>query len=108
LYQHVHDMNENELRIEVLLTLQVALLGEVPEALRGITCDWNESQIVIHCYFDGEIAEEDRESMEDVVAEVIASFLEHEVILDCIRKDMPEPLNPLTLKAWVYRRREQM
>ena len=101
-------MNENEFRIEVLLRLQVALLGEIPPALRGITYDWDQDKIVVHCYFDGEIAEEDRESMEDVVAEVIASFPEHEVILDCIRKDIPEPLNPLTLKAWVYHRRENI
>ena len=99
-------MTDNELRIKVLLSLQVALLGEITHNIRGITCVWNISLITIHCYFQGEINADDKESMECVETEIIADFTEHEVNLECKRLDLPKPLNPHTLSAWVYRRRE--
>lgn len=99
-------MTDNELRIKVLLSLQVALLGEITPNIRGITCGWSTSLIRIHCYFQGEINDDDKESMECVETEIIAGFTEHEVNLECKRLDLPEPLNPHTLSAWVYRRRE--
>lgn len=45
--------------------------------------------------------------MECVATEVIADFSKHNKInLECKRLDFPEPLNPHTLSAWVYRRAE--
>lgn len=41
----------DEVRPEVLLSLQSALLGAVPETLPGVTCDWNRNEIKIDCYF---------------------------------------------------------
>ena len=100
-------MKQIDLRIEVLLSLQTALLGEVSPNLRGVTCDWDTSRLVIHCIFDGVILEEDRESMECVATELIAYFPEdYQVLLECIRKDAPQPLQTCMLKKWVYWRRE--
>lgn len=99
-------MTNIELRINVLLSLQRALLGEISPNIRGITCSWDTSIITIHCYFQAEISDDDRESMECVATEVIADFPEHRVILECKRLDMPASLNPYTLSAWVYRRKE--
>lgn len=95
-----------ELRIRVLLSLQAALLNNISANIRGITCRWSTSEITIHCYFQGEISDDDRESMECVATEVIADFPEHKISIECKRLDLPEPLNPHTLSAWVYRRRE--
>lgn len=101
-------MVEVKLRVNILLSLQSALLDEVPSTLRGVTVGWDSSKILIHCFFDGEIQEKDRESMEIVATEVQADFLKHKVQVECIRKDIAENLNPYTLMKWVYHRREPM
>lgn len=56
-------MIDNELRIKILLSLQVALLGEITPNIRGITCGWNNFKITVHCYFQGEINDDDKERM---------------------------------------------
>jgi len=105
LYQQSHS-NGQSLRPELLLSLQRALLAEIPPSLRGVTCGLDTSKIVIHCFFEGMILEEDSESMERVATEVIADFPEHEVLIECIRKDAPKPLQSGSLQDWVYWRRE--
>ncbi len=55
-------MTDNQLRIQVLLSLQMALLGEITPNIRGITCGWNAYDITIHCYFQGEINDDDKEA----------------------------------------------
>ncbi len=67
-------MGKLEFRQCVLLSVQRALLGEVPPALRGVTLGWDDSLIYLRCYFDGPISEEDHESMELVATEVMADF----------------------------------
>ena len=92
-------MNEVELRVRTLLSLQRALLGEIPSSLRGVTVYWDSSRILIHCFFDGEIKEIDRKSMKDVATEVQSDFPRHKVSVECFRKDVSESLNPYALKA---------
>lgn len=99
-------MLDEDFRKKVLLSFQRALLGEVPCTLRGVTCGWSSSEITFFCFFDGEISEEDRESMDAVAGEVNADFLDFKVSYECIRKDVPENLNKYSLKAWVYHRHE--
>jgi len=99
-------MTDITLRISVLLSLQGALLGEINSKIRGITCGWDLRIITMNCFFDGDIDDDDRESMECVATEVMADFYDHEVSVECIRLDVPKPLNPHTLLAWVYRRKE--
>ncbi len=97
---------DDPLRQAVLLTLQVALLGEVSPQLRAVVCSWGNADIHVRAVFDGEIKNDDWESMNDVEAEVIASFPKHKVHLECVRRDAPESLRDLWLMAMVYRRRE--
>lgn len=99
-------MNCVELRISVLLSIQRALLGAITPNIRGIACAWNKSKITIYCYFDGEITEEDEDSMDCVATEVIADFLEHTVDLQCITVNVSESLTQHRLLAWVYMRKE--
>lgn len=99
-------MNQIELRTSVLLSIQVALLGEITPNIRGITCAWNESVIDIHCYFEGEITEEDEDSMDCVATEVIADFPKHTIDLQCITVNMSESLGRHRLLVWVYMRKE--
>jgi hypothetical protein len=92
----------------VLLSLQRALLGEIPPALRGVTCSWTSEAITIRCLFDGAIQEDDREAIEFVATEVTADFTDYMVHLECQRVDVPERLNPYSLLEWVYWRKEAM
>jgi hypothetical protein len=103
----------DELRVRVLLSLQRALLGEVPPALRGVRVGWSPTALEFVAYFDGPIAEVDAESMSVICAEVNADFLPEEPIADfrCLRCDAPAPLAVPTEwtfpdVAWVYLRRE--
>jgi hypothetical protein len=90
----------------VLLTTQTALLGEVSWAVRGITLAWSPKRIHLRAIFDGEVGEDDRESMECVGTEIIASFPEHEIVVEVLRSDAPTKLEPFFLMAWVYVRKE--
>jgi hypothetical protein len=95
------------LRNKLFLSLQRALLGEVSASLRCVTCSWDENQIHILCFFDGEISDDDQESMHCVETEVMADFpAEVSVSLKSVRLDYPEPLNPHTLVGWVYKRKD--
>ena len=99
---------EIELRRAVLLTTQVALLGEVSSSVRAIALEWSPNKIQLRVVFDGEIGEDDRESMECVGTEILASFPNHELNVECVRLDAPGPLNTLCLLAWAYMRKESM
>ena len=102
-----HPESDNiELRRDVLLTTQVALLGEVSSSVRGITLAWSPQKIHLRAIFDGNIDESDRESMECVGTEILASFPEHELEVECVRADVPARLDPFFLMAWVYLRKE--
>lgn len=94
-------------RRDLLLTVQVALLGEISKNVRGVTVGWEGTQIQLRAIFDGPPNAEDAESMECVGTEVIAAFPSYEISVDVIRVDQPGPLEPHLLKAWVYRRKER-
>jgi hypothetical protein len=99
-------MENFNLRTTLLLTIQFALLHEITPNIRGITCGWDESKIMINFYFDGEFTEEEKESMECVATEVIASIPTLKMDVKCRRIDAPESLIPCKLLDWVYLRKE--
>ena len=66
----------------------------------------NDSEIIIRCYFEGQITEENEESMDCVATEVIADFPEHTIDLQCRTINMPESLKQYRLFAWAYMRKE--
>lgn len=96
-----------EHRISVLLSLQRALLGNVPMSLRGVSVNYDDpKKVVIEWFFDGEISEEDQETADDFHTEVIADFDEDvKVTLEVKRVDYPERIDPQG--QWVYYRKEQ-
>ena len=107
LYQQPLSEDEIGNRRAVLLTAQVALLGEVSTAVRGITLGWTSQKILLRAVFEGEVQDDDRESMDCVATEILASFPNHEVDFECIRDDAPESLGPHFLMAWVFVRKER-
>lgn len=106
LSQQRPDDAQLQLRRDVLLTAQVALLGEISHAVRGITLAWDDSEIRVRAIMDGEPSEDDVESIECAGTEIIASFPEHQIAVEVVRLDEPAPLEPQGLKAWVFRRKE--
>ena len=98
--------NDIEFRTDLLLRVQVALLGMVEPSLRGVTVGWTTQSISVILYFHGELRAEDIEDASDIEAEIIAHFPKHEVLVVARRLDSPR--RPAMLQAWAYRRKEVM
>ena len=90
---------------DAVLSMNRALWLEVSPALRAAMISWNEEEVHLYFYYDGEISEEDNESAECVATEVIADFPEHNLEVDILRWDYPKPI-PQGHAEMVYRRRE--
>lgn len=90
---------------QIALLLQLALLGEVPPALRGAGFTLSDRHLELTFYFDGSVSEEDRESASCVETEVIAGLPEEvRVASNLVRVDAPDKMpDP---GRWAYRRRE--
>lgn len=99
-------MSDTELRVSVLLTMQVALLGNINQNVRGVTCKWDRETIILRAIFDGPISNDDRELIELAATEVLAHMSRHLVKVECIQVGQPEGLASYLLNAWVYRRFE--
>jgi hypothetical protein len=63
-------MIETSVRQTLLLSVQRALLGAVPAALREVSCGWSGQEIKLRFVFDGEIHPDDYESSQIVGSEV--------------------------------------
>lgn len=97
----------NGRRCEVLIAIQQALLGEVSHRVRAIITKYTDFSIHFEAYFDGEILEEDRESMLLVDTELVAmSPSSHVISHDLIRLDAPLSLPKEGI--WVYHRKEPL
>lgn len=96
-----------ELRNQLLLSVMRALWGEAFGSLRALACFLSSKKsVVIVFYVDGAIGDGDRESIENVVTEVISDFPDEVAIShDVLRVDYPLPLD-LGDGLLVYRRKE--
>lgn len=99
-------MNNIELRTTLFLAFRLALLGEITPNIRGITCGWNEQEVIIKFIFDGVFSEEEQENMDCVATEVIADVPDRNMDVEFLRIDFPEPLQNHKLTEWVYMRKE--
>ena len=90
---------------EILMTVQQALLGEVSAQLRAITVSYGDLILHLDCYYDGEIQEDDRESMSCVETELMAHFpANYQVTCDIHRHDYPAPIPKDVI--WAFFRKE--
>lgn len=97
--------NSHDAIIKARLSLQRALLGEIPPALRACIFSIYNLNIDIRFYFDGAISEKDEESISCVESEVLADYdPEYVISARCIRLDTPAIINDDGI--WVYSRRE--
>ncbi|MDP9877264.1 hypothetical protein J2W25_000874 [Variovorax boronicumulans] len=65
-------MSNTELRVRVLLTLQVALLGMVTANMRSVLVSWNKTEVHIRLVFNEVINDTDVEIASEIESEVIS------------------------------------
>ena len=99
-------MRNTEIRADVLLALQVALLDMITPNIRGVTCDWDDIKITIKFIFDGNYSEDNKELCEEVVTEVMSHFPRHNVELKLASISSPLSIKDEMLAAWGFLRRE--
>ena len=102
----IEQNDDVELRHEVLLAFQAALLGEVTSDLRGVSVAWTDSHISGVFVYDGEISEREKEIVSGVEGEVISHFVDHTIDLVAKGSIAPVALDQFSLGVWVYRRSE--
>lgn len=98
--------HEIELRCEVALAFQTALLGMVTPNLRGVCVEWNAHQIKGKCFYEGEILDFEHEIVSDIEGEVISHFPNHKIELKAEGFTNSISLDQLSSGVWVYRRHE--
>lgn len=101
-------MNDDKFRVMILLSLQSALLGEVFSKMRCVTCSWSNDNLQVIAIVDGEIDDEDKESLECIHSELLAMLPDNfSVLIDSVRIDSPVEYSNKLLSCCVYKRREQ-
>ena len=94
-------------RAALLLSVQRALLSEIPPRLRAVACGQKADAFVISFYFDGDISDSDRESVSSVETEVLADLSDNQPLkIECSRCDYPQPLPLPQNMILAYARRE--
>lgn len=95
-------------RASVLLAVQRALLGAIGPKLRGVTVGWADGEVRVRCLYSGPITDVDRESLNEVEAQLLGDFPEDQIEIALESYDEPFVLAERALDAWVYCRREAL
>ncbi|BCQ28289.1 hypothetical protein NK8_64780 (plasmid) [Caballeronia sp. NK8] len=97
---------DNDFRVRLLLSLQVALLGNISANMRAVTCRLEGSDIKVRAMFDGAVSEEDSATVDEIGSE-LASHFDHEMVdVECLRVDAPQPISTSNDELIAYRRKE--
>ena len=99
-------MNEAQLRINVLISIQQALWGMIYPSIRAIAVGFKGGQkLTVMYYLDREPNEDDYENISEVTTEILADINFSEVEELCKYTD--EQINCLNnFDSWVYIRQE--
>lgn len=101
------DQRQVNIKIQLQLSVQRALLDEVDANLRTVQIDWDDEKetIYLYFYFDKEVTHENKNSASCVAGEVAGDFLPSvQVIEECIQLDIPQKIPAQKLVA--FRRKE--
>lgn len=97
-------MNNTELRVRVLLTMQVALLGMVTANMRSVLVSWTETNVNIRIVFEGAVSPADNELASEIESEVMSHLPSHAVICRT-ESDLPfGKVMPFTDEVFVFQR----
>jgi hypothetical protein len=72
-------MSGDELRIRVLLAMQMSLLGQVVPNMRAVMVSWSEADVRIRVIFDSAVSASDAESVSEIETEMISHFPDQRV-----------------------------
>jgi|GEM_PF-3610813 len=102
-------VEENDIYVQVMLSMQGALLGAITPNIRLISVDWDgfaNFRMMVH--YDGPPSEDDIEEMEAVSGEIIAHVpFNHADLVEVVVSD--EPLwEVAALRYRVYCRKEKV
>lgn len=97
-------MNAVELRVRVLLTLQVALLGMVTPSMRTVLVSWTESDVHIRVLFDGGVSSLEGELVSEIESEVMSHLPGHSVRCVAETCSVPEKVMPTNGEVLVFQR----
>lgn len=102
------DKKKLELRREVLLSLQRALLGMIYPSIRAIAVGYDDiEKLKVIYYLDREPNEDDYDNINDVVGEVCSDINFQEAEELCVfTKEYINKLDKLV--SWVYVRKEEL
>jgi hypothetical protein len=99
-------MNQTIIPGVIISSVGRALLGEVSCRLRCVEVAYDDSKMELYCYFDGELQEDDVESMQIVSGMVAGDFPGYLVDEHCIRLDSPERKPHFENRIVVFLRKE--
>jgi hypothetical protein len=92
--------------VDLKLSVQRALIGEVTANMAAVTCALRQNLIVLRCYCFGAPTEDDKERLSEVGSEVIADFPEPYKILEECVPFQPSRQLPECLGFWAFMRAE--
>ena len=97
---------DERLDVQIQLSAQRALWGQVPPSLRAVSVDIDEQRVYFRCIFDGEPTEYDWNLMSVAATEIIADFrAPYTIKEDYLSVKVPKEMNHL--KYLVYLRHEK-
>ena len=104
-------MNNNSPKIaDMIWYANRAMIGEISSPMRMITLKWDDTNIFLKGYIDGEITSKDRDSIGIIWGTIITDFVDtHDGNFEVIRYDYPKRLNDIADNGMViYCRREEI
>ncbi len=95
-----------QLRAQLLLSIQRALLGHVTPNIRAITARMDATTITLRWIVDGEGSDALQDDLGAVGTAVIADFSTHQIAEEFIRCDAPHAMDEWYLDHLAYVRKE--
>jgi len=83
---------KNQMRIDVILAGQKALIGSIIPNIRAVFAEWTELSITLSIIYDGAITKSDEEEAEVIARKLQQQFSDVSVTTHYRRIDFPEAL----------------
>lgn len=96
--------NFSEMRSQVLLTLQVSLLGMVTRNLYAVLVSWSENEVNVRMLFDRCCSQDDVELASEVESEMMAGLPKHTVLCHAQACDPSVKISLQPGEVFVFRR----
>jgi hypothetical protein len=103
----INSQEEVQLRTNVILSTNRALLGSITPNLRGVTVDYNPNRLILRAYFDNGASTDDKELLDIALTEIEADMYHDIRKFEYEPVDLSYPIKMDVLKDWIYLRYEK-